>query len=43
MAVAKKRNIRHSVGFDKKEMEGYFMIANVEKDMRKLKKLGLYE
>ncbi|MGK7953640.1 MAG: hypothetical protein AB4368_33895 [Xenococcaceae cyanobacterium] len=28
MAVAKKRNIRRSVGFDKKEMEGYFMIAN---------------
>ena len=28
MAVAKKRNIRRSTGFDKKEMEGYFMIAN---------------
>ncbi len=28
MAVAKKRNIRRSAGFDKKEMEGYFMIAN---------------
>ncbi len=28
MAVAKKRNIRRSVGFDKKEIEGYFMIAN---------------
>ena len=28
MAATKKRNIRHSSGFDNKEMEGFFMISN---------------
>ena len=39
MAVAKKRHIRRSVGFDKKEMEGYFMIANKDAAIAIINKL----
>ena len=39
MAVAKKRNIRRSAGFDKKEMEGYFMIANKDAALAIINKL----
>ena len=39
MAIAKKRNIRRSVGFDNKEMEGYFMIANKDAALAIVSKL----
>lgn len=39
MAIAKKRNIRRSIGFDNKEMEGYFMIANKDAALAIVSKL----
>ena len=39
MTVVKKRNIRRSVGFNGKEMEGYFMIANKDAALAIINKL----
>ena len=39
MTTTRKRNIRRSVGFDNKEMEGYFMIANKDAALAIVNKL----
>jgi DNA-binding Lrp family transcriptional regulator len=39
MTVVKKRNIRRSVGFNEKEMEGYFMIAKKDAALTIVNKL----